>query len=293
LSAERVRRLSLGVPVVDDVFPGFENGDFGVLYGEGSSLMGFVLCVRCVLPTDLHGLGCDVVFVDGGNSFSPYLVSEVARGYGFDPRYVLERIYVSRAFTAYQLSALILEKLEPFTDRHDVGLVFVSDIASLFLDRDIPKREAVDVPIAQAYLYDRDVFPLAHVLVFESGNRFGYELLDSVESCDNEVPRLRSMCINVDVERRGAVRSFSDKIGSISLEMDNKTVVISEGDEADKILELVKTVREVDPDIVFTRGGDSFLFPYLAYRAFVNGVLDKFVLSREAVPLKAKRSRGA
>ena len=145
LSAERVRRLSLGVPVVDDVFPGFEGSDFGVLYGEGSSLMGFVLCVRCILPPDLHGLGCDVVFVDGGNSFSPYLVSEVARGYGFDPRYVLERIYVSRAFTAYQLSALILEKLEPFIDRHDVGLVFVSDIASLFLDRDIPKREAADL----------------------------------------------------------------------------------------------------------------------------------------------------
>jgi DNA polymerase elongation subunit (family B) len=74
--------------------------------------------------------------------------------------------------------------------------------------------------------------------------------------------------------------------------MDNKTIVVSEGDEADKILELVKTVKEVDPDIIFTRGGDSFLFPYLAYRAFVNGVLDKFVLSREAVPLKAKKSRG-
>ncbi len=86
--------------------------------------------------------------------------------------------------------------------------------------------------------------------------------------------------------------SFSDKIGSISLEMDNETVVIGQGDEADKILELVKTIRDVDPDLVFTRGGDSFLFPYLAYRAFANGILDKFVLSREDVPLKAKRSRG-
>jgi DNA polymerase elongation subunit (family B) len=150
----------------------------------------------------------------------------------------------------------------------------------------------VDVPIAQAYLYERDVFPLARVLVFESGNRLGYELLDSVESCDYKVPSLRSMWINVDVERRGAATSFSDKIGIISLEIDNKTFVVSEGDEADKILELVKTVREVDPDLVFTRGGDSFLFPYLAYRAFVNGVLDKFVLSREVVPLKAKKSRG-
>ncbi len=51
------------------------------------------------------------------------------------------------------------------------------------------------------------------------------------------------MWINVDVKRQGAVTSFSDKIGSISLEMDNEAVVIG---EADKILELVKTVREVD-----------------------------------------------
>jgi hypothetical protein len=84
LSAERVRRLSLGVPVVDEVFPGFENGDFVVLYGDDSLLMSFVLCVRCVLPRDMGGLGSSVVFVDGGNSFSPYLIGDVARGYGFD-----------------------------------------------------------------------------------------------------------------------------------------------------------------------------------------------------------------
>lgn len=41
----------------------------------------------------------------------------------------------------------------------------------------------VDVPIAQAYLYERDVFPLANVLVADSGSRLSYELLDSVESC--------------------------------------------------------------------------------------------------------------
>jgi DNA polymerase elongation subunit (family B) len=51
-------------------------------------------------------------------------------------------------------------------------------------------------------------------------------------------------------------------------------------------------VRELDPDLVFTRGGDSFILPYLAYRAFVNGILDKLVLSREDIPLRAKRSRG-
>ena len=145
LSAERVRRLSLGVPAVDEVFPGFESGDFVVLYGDDALLMSFVLCVRCVLPRDVGGLGSRAVFVDGGNSFSPYLIGDVARGYGFDPRVVLDRIYVSRAFTAYQFSALVLEKLEPFVNAKRAGLILVSDIASLFLDRDIPKTEAKDL----------------------------------------------------------------------------------------------------------------------------------------------------
>ena len=145
LSAERVRRLSLGVPVVDEVFPGFENGDFAVLYGDDALLVSFVLCVRCALSRDMGGLGTYAVFVDGGNFFSPYLIGDVARGYGFDPRIVLDRIYVSRAFTTYQLSALVLEKLEPFVNAKRAGLIVVSDIASLFLDRDIPKTEAKDL----------------------------------------------------------------------------------------------------------------------------------------------------
>jgi DNA polymerase elongation subunit (family B) len=150
----------------------------------------------------------------------------------------------------------------------------------------------VDVPVSQAYLYDKDVFPLAHVMVVDSGKDLYYQLLDSVESCDYEVPSLRSMWINVQIKKEGVTTKFSDKVESISLEFDDKTVVISEGSEAGKILKLVEVVREKDPDLVFTRGGDSFVFPYLAYRAFVNGILSRFVLSREDVPVRAKKSHG-
>jgi hypothetical protein len=145
LSAKRVRRLSLGVQPLDDVFPGFEADDFVVLYGDSVSFMSSNLCVRAELSTDKGGLGSSVVFVDGGNSFSPYLVAEVARGYGLEPRSVLEGIYVSRAFTAYQLSSLIQEKLEPFLNSKRAGLLVVSDVTSLFFDEDIPKTEAKDL----------------------------------------------------------------------------------------------------------------------------------------------------
>jgi DNA polymerase elongation subunit (family B) len=150
----------------------------------------------------------------------------------------------------------------------------------------------VDVPIAQAYLYDKDIFPLAHVLVAGSGKRLSYELLDTVESCDYEVPRLRSMWLNVNIKKASASAQFRDQIESISLELNNKTIIIGEDSESDKLLSLVKAVKEEDPDIIFTRGGDSFLIPYLAYRAFVNGVLNQFILSREDIPVKAKKSRG-
>jgi len=150
----------------------------------------------------------------------------------------------------------------------------------------------VDVPIAQAYLYEKDIFPLAHVMVVDSGNRLSCEVLDSVESCGYAVPPLRSVWLSVDIKKEGGPARFSDKIDSISLDFDSKTIVISERSEADKILELVKAVKEEDPDLIFTHGGDSFLFPYLAFRAFVDGVLDRFILSREEVPLRAKKGKG-
>jgi len=142
LSMKEVRRLSLGFPVLDDVFPGLEFGDFAVLHGSGVSFMSSALSVRCQLPLARGGLDSSTVFVDGGNMFNPYLIAEIARGYGLDSRGVLEKVYVSRAFTAYQLSSLILEKLESVLKRRRARLLIVSDATSLFLDRDLPKVEA-------------------------------------------------------------------------------------------------------------------------------------------------------
>ncbi|MBS7614946.1 hypothetical protein KEJ18_04365 [Candidatus Bathyarchaeota archaeon] len=149
----------------------------------------------------------------------------------------------------------------------------------------------VDVPISQAYLYEKDIFPLAHVVVVDTGEKLSYVLLDSAERVDYEIPPLRSMWLNVTV-KKGPLQRFTDEIETISLEFENKTTIIGDGNEKDKLLKLVETVKKVDPDLVYTHGGDSFLFPYLAYRAFVNGVLNDFVLSRDAIPLKAKKGRG-
>ena len=150
----------------------------------------------------------------------------------------------------------------------------------------------VDVPASQAYLYEKDIFPLAYLGVVDSGNRLSYTLYDSVESIDYVLPPLRTAWLHVYPRRSGAVPSFNDPIEAVTLEVDNKTIVVNGKSEADKILGLVEAVKREDPDVIFTHGGDSYLFPYLAHRAFVNGILDRLILSREDIPVRAKRSRG-
>jgi hypothetical protein len=142
LSTNKLRRLSLGFSRVDDAFPGFELGDLVALRGNAASFMSFVLSVRSQLPPERGGLESSTIFVDGGNLFSPYSVAEIARGYGLDPKEALDRVYVSRAFTAYQLSSLIMEKSCDALKRTGSHLLIVSDITSLFLDRDVPQTEA-------------------------------------------------------------------------------------------------------------------------------------------------------
>ncbi len=135
--------LSLNMRNVNGLFPGFTIGDFAVLRGSSSVLsLSSLLCVRAQLPIQLGGLGSNVVFVDGGNTFQLYHVARLARLHGLDPKQTLGRIYISRAFTAYQMTTLILEKLRETIKRYNAKLAIISDIEGFFLDKDIAETES-------------------------------------------------------------------------------------------------------------------------------------------------------
>jgi len=138
--------LSFNVPNIDSLFPGFTAGNFAILYGGPTVLpLSLLATVRAQLPFQLGGLETNVIFVDGGNTFRLYDVSRIAQLHHLDPKQVLERIYISRAFTAYQMTSIILEKLKETVEKFHSKLVIISDIAELYLDKDIPKREATEV----------------------------------------------------------------------------------------------------------------------------------------------------
>jgi DNA polymerase-2 len=116
-------------------------------------------------------------------------------------------------------------------------------------------------------------------------------LLDKVESTDYTVPRLRVLRLDVDVAKREVIPNFEDPIGKIRLKQnEGEEIVIDYGDEATKLLQLVYAIKELDPDIIVTGAGDSFLFPYLIQRATINDVMEQFVLSRDNIPFNRKSS---
>lgn len=158
-------RLSFNMENIDYLFPGFALGDFTVLHGSSvvQSLIS-LLCVRVQLPYELGGLESDVMFVDGGNSFRLYDISNIAQLHELDPRKVLERIFISRAFTAYQFTSTIFGRLQDAVRQYESKLVVLSDLARLYLDKDVPKREARDV-FNQLTAYIRDFAQKNQVIV--------------------------------------------------------------------------------------------------------------------------------
>jgi DNA polymerase elongation subunit (family B) len=147
-----------------------------------------------------------------------------------------------------------------------------------------------DVPPAQDYLYERGLFPLAFCEVEQSGDRLKWELRDDVWAYDYPLPPLRKVTLEVEVAKQGKLPRPTDRIESITLESDEGKIAIEGHNEADKIIALIRAVREADPDFILTNDGDTFLFPYLIRRAEASGVALR--LDRDGTAMKLPSKAG-
>jgi DNA polymerase, archaea type len=155
------------------------------------------------------------------------------------------------------------------------------------------RLDDVDVPAPQVYLYQNRLFPLAYVEADANDGRVRWTLQDSREIIDYALPSFRKIKLDVKTRTTKKVRTYEDELGSLQVSKDDGEVVtIDSGCEGDKILGLVHLFKEIDPDIVITDGGDSFIFPYLARRADQNGILHELVLGREPSPLRVYEVQG-
>ena len=85
-----------------------------------------------ILAADGHAIR----IFDGGNRFDGYFVARLARRLSSNPREVLERIRLSRAFTCFQLAQLI--ENAPASAQP----LFVLDLLTTFYDESVPLRDS-------------------------------------------------------------------------------------------------------------------------------------------------------
>jgi len=136
--------LSFG-NVLDELCGGIPVSKLSALYGNKvCQRLGEQLCVRAQLPFTAGGLDSSSIFIDGGNLFDPYHVAHYASKLGKDRETILSRVFVSRAFTSYQLAALIFEKLPELIDQRNARLVVVANLFDMFMDAEIEPAERTE-----------------------------------------------------------------------------------------------------------------------------------------------------
>ncbi len=128
-----------GIRELDDLLSGFKSGEITFIDGD-SSLISNIPNQICVNTYRMfHG---NVVYIDGGMCTDPYKISRYARKMEMDQKEVLEHVFISRAFTVYQLTTLIQERLEDIILRYKPRVLIVGRFPLLYFDSDVPSKEA-------------------------------------------------------------------------------------------------------------------------------------------------------
>ncbi|MEA3558222.1 MAG: hypothetical protein U9R75_03115 [Candidatus Thermoplasmatota archaeon] len=125
-----------GFPVFDDIFGPMISGDLHLIVGR-TRLNHDLVDRTAVLAASR---GDSVYYIDGGHGADPFSMARVLRMQRKDPRSVLERIMIARAFTAYQMDSLIREGVRSLQEPPD--LLIISSLDSLFSDPEVDIREA-------------------------------------------------------------------------------------------------------------------------------------------------------
>lgn len=90
--------------------------------------------------------GIPIALLDGGNHFDLYYISEFARRAaavrpGVTPESLLENIFVSRAFTCYQMEAAVTERLPAFLQKQKSSVAIIFGLLNTFYDDQAPLFE--------------------------------------------------------------------------------------------------------------------------------------------------------
>jgi hypothetical protein len=130
--ASGISRLTLDIPKLDSILSFLTLNQKVCITGLYSQKLIERLCVRAQLPHRYGGLNSNVLLIDGANSSDLYQCISFAEQYHLDVKKVLEKIFTSRTFTAYQLTDLILYDLQQMIQHYKTKVLIIIDLLHFF-----------------------------------------------------------------------------------------------------------------------------------------------------------------
>ena len=87
--------------------------------------------------------GEPVLYLDGANTFDPFVIGRLARAHRQQPRKILTMIHVARAFTCHQMERLVSDCLSAALDQYQARIAILSGLFDTFYDQAVPEQEAL------------------------------------------------------------------------------------------------------------------------------------------------------
>ena len=115
-------------------------GKIFLLYGDR-----VVFRLSMIMASQMLSRGDLLAVIDGCNGFNVHTITKFAREKRLDPDILLNRIFISRGFTCYQMEAAITNRLPAFLNANNSRAGMVLGLLDTFYDEQVPSREVQQI----------------------------------------------------------------------------------------------------------------------------------------------------
>jgi len=127
-----------GISEIDNTLGGIHTGKMTAFIGK-SNLLSLLLHRVCVNTVDMFH--SPSIVLDAGNQVNPFLLARLARLQLLSDKDVLQNVYLSRAYTIYQLTDLIHAHVEQLIQQKGPVTIILTGLYSLLIDADLSEDE--------------------------------------------------------------------------------------------------------------------------------------------------------
>jgi hypothetical protein len=115
-------------------------GKIFLIYGDR-----IVFRLSMIMASQMLSRGVLLAVIDGCNGFDVHTITKFAREKRLDPDILLNRIFISRGFTCYQMEAAITNRLPVFLNANNSRAGMVLGLLDTFYDEQVSSREVQQI----------------------------------------------------------------------------------------------------------------------------------------------------